>query len=357
MLIYSDKSYLPEGARHIELLNAFWGPFGEISTNRLLPDLWRDGFSTMNSIFSLTDQIKMADFMLLPGDWKQYQRRKREDLGHKYTELAGRNGKNVLVLYHHDSAEKIPLKNAIILRTSLCRSKKSSNEYPMPAWHTDYIHEYLGGQVCFRPKTTPPVVGFCGHAKPDTSKNWVQNLQHLLYRWVRGNPSFDYLNFRKKILIDLTQYPDIYTNFIIRDKYLGGGIKANGDYDLQAFPILQKEYFDNMISSDYVLCVRGAGNYSFRFYETLCCGRIPIFIDTDCILPFENHIQWSKYIIRIDKQDISNIGDIVSNFHDRISPDAFLKLQQDCRNLWLNWFSPKGFFNKFFEYTKYITHS
>lgn len=32
-----------------------------------------------------------------------------------------------------------------------------------------------------------------------------------------------------------------------------------------------------MTGSDYVLCTRGNGNYSIRFYEALCRGRIPVF--------------------------------------------------------------------------------
>ena len=35
-----------------------------------------------------------------------------------------------------------------------------------------------------------------------------------------------------------------------------------------------------MLASPYILCVRGAGNYSARFYEALALGRIPVLVNT-----------------------------------------------------------------------------
>ncbi len=34
-----------------------------------------------------------------------------------------------------------------------------------------------------------------------------------------------------------------------------------------------------------------------RFYQTLAAGRIPILIDTDIKLPFEDKIDWKNFII------------------------------------------------------------
>lgn len=44
-------------------------------------------------------------------------------------------------------------------------------------------------------------------------------------------------------------------------------------------------------NADFILSVKGDGSFFCRFYEALSLGRIPFFIDTDCILPFENMIQ------------------------------------------------------------------
>ena len=74
------------------------------------------------------------------------------------------------------------------------------------------------------------------------------------------------------------------------------------------------EFYENMVSSDYIVCVRGGGNFSVRLYETLAMGRIPIFINTDCLLPLNKSIDWKKHVVWIEREDIDtycNPGDSV----------------------------------------------
>ena len=96
----------------------------------------------------------------------------------------------------------------------------------------------------------------------------------------------------------------------------------------------RQEYVQNMIESDYILCARGAGNFSYRLYETLSCGRIPVFIDTDCVLPYNFAIEWKKYCVWVNEGELSHIAEKVAEFHSRLSPQEFLDLQSACRRLW-----------------------
>ena len=74
----------------------------------------------------------------------------------------------------------------------------------------------------------------------------------------------------------------IQTNFKLRITFLTiGGNK-----------IARRAFIDNIIIGDYTFCYRGTSKLFFRFYETLCLGRIPLFIDTDCKLPFDDTIDW-----------------------------------------------------------------
>ena len=95
------------------------------------------------------------------------------------------------------------------------------------------------------------------------------------------------------------------------------------------------EYYNNIRESDYVLCLRGGGNYSRRLYETLLMGRIPIFINTDCILPLIDQIDWKKHVVWIEWKERDRIVEIVSQFHNNLSDDAFQDLQLSNRKLWL----------------------
>ena len=101
-----------------------------------------------------------------------------------------------------------------------------------------------------------------------------------------------------------------------------------------------------MKDSDYIICVRGGGNFSARFYETLAMGRIPIFINTDCILPFDNLIDWKRYCVWVEKKELRNIGEKITTFHQSLSNEEFQKLQAECRIIWEQYLSREGEMSK-----------
>ena len=109
----------------------------------------------------------------------------------------------------------------------------------------------------------------------------------------------------------------------------------------------QLEFLQNLLESDYVLCARGYGNYSHRLYEALACGRIPLFIDTDCVLPFDFAIDWKRFCVWVDQVDLRSVADRVAEFHASISGEEFEELQVACRRLWEEWLSPEAFFANF----------
>ena len=105
-----------------------------------------------------------------------------------------------------------------------------------------------------------------------------------------------------------------------------------------------------MVGSDYVLCIRGAGNFSYRLYETLSCGRIPVFVDTDCVLPYERWIDWPSLGVWLPEKDLPRIAERVAAFHELLSPTEFRERQRACRRLWEEWLSPVGFFANFYRH-------
>ncbi len=110
------------------------------------------------------------------------------------------------------------------------------------------------------------------------------------------------------------------------------------------------EFLQNVVESDYVLCARGFGNYSHRLYEALACGRIPLFIDTDCVLPFDFAIDWKRFCVWVDQTDLRSVADRVAEFHASISGEEFEELQVACRRLWEEWLSPEAFFANFYRH-------
>ena len=190
-----------------------------------------------------------------------------------------------------------------------------------------------------------PTIGFCGHATVSIFKRLKEmlifgreNLKRLLKNPFRKDWEFYFASAyeRARLLKLLEKSSLVKTNFIYRNSYRAGAKTAE---DLEK---TTKEYFDNLYISDYVLCVRGAGNFSVRFYETLMFGRIPIFVNTDCMLPFEDKINWKNHVVWIEWKDREKIAALVADFHKQISNEDFIKMQLNNRKLWKETLSING---------------
>lgn len=157
----------------------------------------------------------------------------------------------------------------------------------------------------------------------------------------------DPVQARLRALRALSRSREVDTNFIIRSRFWDGTVLPSGLVDKERQRVARGEFLKNMIHSDYILCARGVGNFSYRLYETLSCGRIPVFIDTDCFLPYHLEIDWSRYCVWVEEEEIDRIGQKVAKFHESLKAEEFTELQKACRRLWEEWLSPEGFFSNF----------
>jgi len=89
--------------------------------------------------------------------------------------------------------------------------------------------------------------------------------------------------------------------------------------------------FVNVVSkSNFTFCPRGLGLSSYRFFECMFLGSIPVLFADDVILPYEDIINYDDMIIRIpeskildfefinDKLSNINISDMKKKIHDNI---------------------------------------
>lgn len=63
--------------------------------------------------------------------------------------------------------------------------------------------------------------------------------------------------------------------------------------------------------SAFSLCPRGYGTTSFRFYECLQLGSVPIFIYDTPWFPFDDVLDWSEFSILVHESKISEIPNIL----------------------------------------------
>lgn len=245
---------------------------------------------------NLVDDPEKSDILVLP-----YKFKGTNDLNFKHLEtLSEKHNKKLLCFYNDDDDRKFNIgENTILYRTSFYKSSKLNNEKPLIAIATDFYKN-----IILEANLT---IGYCGH----------------LYHG-REN----YIKILKKSELDI--------NFIIRQGFWAPGVDKK---------IAIKQYFENMENNLFIFCYRGGGNFSYRFYETLMMGRIPIVIDTDCVFPFEEKVK--KCGLFIDEKDIKNSSYLIEQIkkYYENNKENIKQIQLNNRKFWEDYYSPVGFTN------------
>ena len=286
------------------MLMPFWGFIksdNEPHRNRF--DGWVDVGKT---IFEMVDSVDRADVVVYPQDPTIDSRGFQE-----FQQITA--PKTFFVFFNSDSEESLIVRdNTIIFRTSVARSKKKAYEFGLPGWSEDW--GYLGD----RPYSVLPTVGFCGQ---------------------------DYRPKVRPMALNILQRSNqVQTNFIRKKQFWGGWITQGRKKDLGES--LRAEFIGNLKHCDYGFCARGGGNFSYRLYETMMSGRIPILIDTDCLLPYDFIMNWGEYFPIVKETEFNLLPEKLINFHKKFSTQQqFNDHQHLMRELWKIYFSPIGFFS------------
>ncbi|TXB65416.1 exostosin family protein [Vicingus serpentipes] len=332
--LYTDLNYLPSGKNVTIMLYPFFdSPKEDIND----PDYGRfeNYINNSSKIFKLVNNENDADIVVLPFEFSFEESDIK--IAQKFVNNYKKSNKPILVFYNSDYDYNIPLDNVIILRTSFYKSTKSKNEFALPGWSKDFYNSRFNETT---KKPVNPSISYCGYidylrpSLKDILNNYKDKLTSKTYNIYEIGPKL-----RGKAIRNLIKSKGVKTNFIFRNGFWAAGLDKK---------MAREEYIQNMYSSDYALVVRGAGNFSYRLYEVLSCGKIPVFIDTDCVLPYDHIIDWKKYVVWINQKD--NISQRLIEFHNDISDKDFYQLKQNCRKLYEEWISPFGFFSKLNNY-------
>ena len=234
-------------------------------------------------------------------------------------ELAARHGKPMLVFFNSDSEEPIPFDDAVVFRTSMKASTGRPNEQAWPAWTCDVLRTYGEGRLESRPKSERPTVGYCGYVD-------YRNTFERVQRTIRGQIA-PWARLRGEAVRTLSAARGIDCRFVLRRRF--GGHSGTAD---------REEYARNLLACDYALVARGRGNFSFRLYEAMSAGAIPVFLDTDCRLPFDDVIPYRELFVWVPADDLRGIVNHVRRFHavhDDASLDAHRRRIRDVYDRYL----------------------
>jgi hypothetical protein len=101
----------------------------------------------------------------------------------------------------------------------------------------------------------------------------------------------------------------------------------------------KKRYAETIASSRFVLCPRGIGTSSFRLFEVMQSGRVPVVL-ADAWVPCRS-IDWANCSLRVREKDISKIIAICED-----ASSEWPAMALSARRTWEEWFSRVGLANQ-----------
>ncbi|MDB5244613.1 MAG: hypothetical protein JWN18_483 [Parcubacteria group bacterium] len=335
LTLYVDPAWRRPQLQHSPLLYPFWGnPLTE--SQPFWKQLFdRRGYDT--TYYSITDDPLKADMVFMPYS-HSFSLIVLPELLPLCEAEARRQGKKLLIDGLGDVEQPVISPNALVLRYGGYRFNRELNRIQIPPYADDLLELYRDGEVDIRQKGEKAVIGFAGWAALPMSlemKTLVKELPTRLRSLINDNyrACKKGIFFRRKAIKLLRASSLVVSNFIVRSTF-----SANTQTMSGAPEGLRREFVENLLSSDYGLCIRGDGNASVRLFETLALGRIPIILDTECILPFSDLVDYKTFALIVDFRDLSDLAKTVANFHASLSSEEFERMQQRARDVYVRYF-------------------
>lgn len=333
--LYTDQNYLtPENRKYVF---------------PLLFDLWYVSNANLLDKYQIVSEITNCDIVVVPIDIARFDSSKSQQKLNDFINKALDLDKKVW-LYSAGDYGKSLTNRVYTFRLGGIASQLNTQTFIMPSFIND---PYVSLLKEFRTldKLELPQIGFVGHATNSFGKKIKEYLLFYKYnfkRWI-GKIQTDYQPFypsatkRYRYLKLLEKSDGIEANFVFRNKYRAG-VRTVEEKKKTTL-----EFLENIELNPYTFCMRGAGNFSVRFYETLAMGRIPLLVDTDFRLPLSDSINWEKHCIIAQEQHIEKT---LIDFHQKISPGEFEQMQANNRKLWQTHLEREAYFLKVYSLFK-----
>lgn len=338
------------------MLKLFCGELpGPLPANKLPPPLPLFSPPAPNQSLSLAPEFgayftltsaQNADIAMLPFRWDQLCTRGLEDLAFQFIQQLNQKGVKVLVFHNCDITLPPPAAGVFVYQPSLLHSTMNPAETaPTPVFFNNWPEPL---PPC--PFQSTPGLGFCGYSGIGVRDRAKQVLLRIGSVHPAGRERYQNLmltvrprELRRSILSHFRAIRSVSTDFVERTNFMGGAAPKG-----QSIPPIEKrvrqDFRENLARNQYGLAMRGAGNFSYRFYEILAAGRIPVFINTDCALPLENRIPWREHCVWIEGKHLEQGEQQLLEFHRRLGPEGLRKLQKKNRALYEDYLSVGGFF-------------
>lgn len=301
--------------------------------------------------FSLVKNAQDADWILIPVFITELLGETGRSLIRTTSEIAKKLGKPFGLYSNSDFIVDVDVDNAYLFTPGAYQSKPFQINLPATLPEDPY-KKWIGAKWEAFPNSSRPSVGFCGQATTQPLKilkdlftfNSTKIKNKLGLTLSNPGPVFLPAYQRATLLKHFEKDSRFETQFILRNQYKAGAVSSSQNVQVE------KEFFQNINSNLFTVCMRGMGNYSVRFFQTLAMGRIPILIDTDYEIPFQEFNQLDLIIPIIPYEKRSEVADVVYNYFISKTPDELIAIQCKCRGIWKEYYQKEGLI----EYTRKI---
>lgn len=274
-----------------------------------------------------------ADFVLVPHPWISIRRNK------DYLNYLFELGRDVpLIIFNTDDlSPKCTLPNCLEIRTFLHPREDAFRKIIFP-----YPSKSIKSPI--RTWRTIPQISFLGYLPKFSFGSLTSRSRSFFKAPIQSSV---YIN-RKIATVRLNNLENDFKVVNITRPYFSLTI-ANKNLELDL-----NEYYLSLRESDYVVCPRGFGNTSIRFYETLSSGATPILINSGSQLPeLETNSFWGTNILQVEL--LSNWkSKIIEDWNYLGQEDNYLRRQIKNQEIYINELDLERYALKFFKnYTKY----
>ncbi|BAZ46271.1 hypothetical protein NIES4102_33010 [Chondrocystis sp. NIES-4102] len=264
--------------------------------------------------------------------------------------LATRFCKPLIIDATSDSDVFLDLPTANILRCGLYKSLKKSFETECPFWSNYRTKDNLDN-LTILPKRLKPAIGFCGTT---SSIGKLSNISKTLLPSSIAKSVLAQGKVARQVDIRIREGMSLQLREIAI-KILAADRRIDSYFDIsdprQSYYLnnesnrleLENLFISNISKCDYSLCVRGTGNYSGRFYMALNGGRIPVILDTDVVIPWEDKL----HIIKIPLHSLEKIGDIILEHFEQTSEEELKTMKLENRAAYHRFIAPEKFLINF----------
>ncbi len=230
-----------------------------------------------------TRNVKEAGLILVPHEWQDVRKNQ------EYLSYLSKISEEVPVLVFNtgDTSPPVRLKNTIQIRTFLHPGENRRGKIIIP-------YPALRRESKIREWNPIPRVGFMGQL-PRISPGSIISRPMPSIRYPIKSSS--YLSRRLSIAKLGKLGPNIEVDLKTRPTF-------TAHYKNKDLAKHSQEFQDQLFNCDYILCPRGFGNTSIRFYEALSAGNTPILVESGGGMPRLKDVQdWENHILLVDLKD------------------------------------------------------